>query len=197
MSDLRKSPRDDSIGGGPGYLWGASFDDSGRGSLRISAVDASALGPTQSAPLVTAAPSPSTPSPADIALASPAGASQWANMPNRTFECYFPGGTEKVFVLPNNNPPIFVNRGKNGFGEEVKTVNSLTDLPLTSINANGKPDWTVAAAAASDPHLVGVQWLMVKTIDEDGMDAWQLVSKFQGERSVLAPCRMDFEHWQK
>jgi len=30
-----------SIGGGPGYLWGASFDDSGKGSLRISAVDAS------------------------------------------------------------------------------------------------------------------------------------------------------------
>jgi hypothetical protein len=32
------------IGGGPGYLWGASFDDAGKGSLRISAVDASALG---------------------------------------------------------------------------------------------------------------------------------------------------------
>jgi len=69
-----------SIGGGPGYLWGASFDDAGKGSLRISAVDASALGsppvaapnppaaspatpPTQTAPPVAVAPSPTTPSP--------------------------------------------------------------------------------------------------------------------------------------
>ena len=32
-----------SLGGGAGYLWGADFDDFGKGSLRITAVDASAL----------------------------------------------------------------------------------------------------------------------------------------------------------
>ena len=53
-----------SIGGGPGYLWGASFDDAGKGSLRISAVDASALGSTQPAPPV-AAPSPPNRFPGD------------------------------------------------------------------------------------------------------------------------------------
>ena len=47
-----------SIGGGPGYLWGAKFNDAGRGTLQISAVDASAL-----APLAPVAPSPLTPSP--------------------------------------------------------------------------------------------------------------------------------------
>ena len=62
-----------SIGGGPGYLWGASFDNAGKGSLRISAVDASTLGstqpappvaalPTQLAPPIAVAPSPPTPS---------------------------------------------------------------------------------------------------------------------------------------
>ena len=51
-----------SIGGGPGYLWGASFDDAGKGSLRISAVDASALGPPQPPPLpVPPSPDPNTP----------------------------------------------------------------------------------------------------------------------------------------
>jgi hypothetical protein len=42
------------IGGGPGFLWGASFDDAGKGSLRMSAVDASALGKTQPTPSVVA-----------------------------------------------------------------------------------------------------------------------------------------------
>jgi uncharacterized protein len=39
-----------SIGGGPGFLWGASFDDSGKGSLRISAVDANAVGSPEMPP---------------------------------------------------------------------------------------------------------------------------------------------------
>jgi hypothetical protein len=54
-----------SIGGGPGFLWGASYDDAGKGSLRISAVDASALGPTLPAPtvVVSGVQSPTTPSP--------------------------------------------------------------------------------------------------------------------------------------
>jgi hypothetical protein len=80
-----------SIGGGPGYIWGASFDDAGKGSLRISAVDASALGstqpapaveapspptvssstpPTRSAPPLAVAPSPTTPAP-EVVLAPP------------------------------------------------------------------------------------------------------------------------------
>ena len=47
VGDARKSARLGlpvySLGGGAGYLWGADFDDSGKGSLRITAVDASAL----------------------------------------------------------------------------------------------------------------------------------------------------------
>ena len=59
-----------SIGGGPGYLWGASFDDAGKGSLRISAVDATALGSSKSPPTISppassyTAPPPSTAPPA-------------------------------------------------------------------------------------------------------------------------------------
>src|SRR5208282_1509886 len=45
-----------SISGGPGYIWGASFDDAGKGSLRISAVDASELGTPGEAPSAPAAP---------------------------------------------------------------------------------------------------------------------------------------------
>ena len=53
------------IGGGSGFIWGASFDDSGKGSLRISAVDASAV-PSPQTPASTASPPPlsyATPSP--------------------------------------------------------------------------------------------------------------------------------------
>lgn len=46
-----------SIGGGPGYLWGANFDEAGKGSLQISAVDASALTPILNAPTAKVAPS--------------------------------------------------------------------------------------------------------------------------------------------
>ncbi len=59
------------IGGGPGYLWGASFDDAGKGSLRISAVDASAIGPPQP-PSVAVIPSPSTP-PSQEPMTQPPG----------------------------------------------------------------------------------------------------------------------------
>jgi S1-C subfamily serine protease len=58
-----------SIGGGPGYLWGASFDDAGRGSLRISAVNVSEIGSPgfapgeASRPSPIPAPSPATPEP--------------------------------------------------------------------------------------------------------------------------------------
>lgn len=51
-----------SIGGGPGYLWGANFDDTGKGALRISTVDARALGPTRPAPDVAVAASAGPPS---------------------------------------------------------------------------------------------------------------------------------------
>ena len=50
-----------SIGGGPGYLWGANYNDAGKGSLHIIAVDASALGHSQP-PTVALAPSAPTPS---------------------------------------------------------------------------------------------------------------------------------------
>ena len=48
-----------SIGGGPGYLWGANFDDAGRGSLRMSALDVGALGATRSVPTVAVPPNAS------------------------------------------------------------------------------------------------------------------------------------------
>ncbi len=69
IGDARKSARDGlpvfSLGGGPGFLWGANFDDTGRGSLRISAVDASELPtPPGAAPGPIPAPSPApTPGP--------------------------------------------------------------------------------------------------------------------------------------
>ena len=44
------------IGGGPGFIWGAAFDDVGRGSLRIIAVDVSALGPPRRPVAPTIAP---------------------------------------------------------------------------------------------------------------------------------------------
>jgi uncharacterized protein len=58
-----------SIGGGPGFLWGASFDDSGKGSLRISAVDANAVGfsqmpPATAPPTVSSTPLQTLPAPA-------------------------------------------------------------------------------------------------------------------------------------
>ncbi len=73
-----------SIGGGPGYLWGASFDDAGKGSLRISAVDASALGPTQPAPTVAALnpSSPTTPSPEIAPVPPPQQLEQVAPAPS-------------------------------------------------------------------------------------------------------------------
>ena len=56
IGDARKSARSGlpvfSLGGGPGFLWGASFDDAGRGSLRSSAVDVGELGTPQT-PLST------------------------------------------------------------------------------------------------------------------------------------------------
>jgi hypothetical protein len=50
IGDARKSARSGlpvfSLGGGPGFLWGASFDDAGKGSLRSSAVDDNEVGTT-------------------------------------------------------------------------------------------------------------------------------------------------------
>jgi hypothetical protein len=50
------------LGGGAGYLWSASSDDSGRGHLRFLEVDASALAPPK------ASKPPSTPQPAPAAV---------------------------------------------------------------------------------------------------------------------------------
>jgi hypothetical protein len=53
LGDARKSARSGlpvfSIGGGPGFLWGASFDDAGQGSLRSSAVNVDELGSPRTA----------------------------------------------------------------------------------------------------------------------------------------------------
>ena len=71
------------IGGGPGFIWGARFDDTGKGSLQISAADASSIpspeapatvqsqpapAPAVSTPVpVVSAPAPAAPSPGDEA----------------------------------------------------------------------------------------------------------------------------------
>jgi len=63
IGDARKSARIGlpvySLGGGQGYLWGANFDDAGRGSLRLSAVDASEVGPAPAEATRTPSPTPS------------------------------------------------------------------------------------------------------------------------------------------
>jgi hypothetical protein len=59
------------IGGGPGFVWAASFDRSGRGTLRLSAVDASEL------------PHP----PAEqAAIAAPSAPPQFQRLDNRMFK---------------------------------------------------------------------------------------------------------------
>jgi hypothetical protein len=54
LGDARKSARSGlpvfSIGGGPGFVWGASFDNAGKGSLRNSAVDADELDNSKAQP---------------------------------------------------------------------------------------------------------------------------------------------------
>jgi hypothetical protein len=66
LGDLRKSAQLKlpifRLGGGAGYLWSASSDDSGRGHLRFLEVDASALAPPK------ASKPPSTPQPAPAAV---------------------------------------------------------------------------------------------------------------------------------
>ena len=50
IGDFNRSAREGlpiyGLGGGPGFVWVASFDQKGRGTLRLTAVDASALAPT-------------------------------------------------------------------------------------------------------------------------------------------------------
>jgi hypothetical protein len=50
IGDFHRSAREGlpiyGLGGGPGFVWVASFDQKGRGTLRLTAVDASALAPT-------------------------------------------------------------------------------------------------------------------------------------------------------
>jgi hypothetical protein len=60
LGDARKSARSGppvfSLGGGPGFLWGASFDDAGNGSLRSSAVDDNEVGAVGNSSIVSVAP---------------------------------------------------------------------------------------------------------------------------------------------
>ena len=73
IGDARKSAREGlpvfSLGGGPGFLWGTNFDDTGRGSLRISAVDVSEVGTAAGGVTTQRVPTP-PPSPAPAPSAS-------------------------------------------------------------------------------------------------------------------------------
>ena len=76
LADSRKSAREGlpvfHMGGGPGYIWAAKFDDAGKGRLRITAVNPSLLpgGPVERPPTIAPpvcadclAPRPRKPSP--------------------------------------------------------------------------------------------------------------------------------------
>jgi hypothetical protein len=79
LGDLRKSAQLRlpifRLGGGAGYLWSASSDDSGRGHLRFLEVDASALAPPK------ASKPPSTPQPAPAAVETEKPAAKPAEKP--------------------------------------------------------------------------------------------------------------------
>ena len=68
LGDLRVSARQGvpvySLGGGAGFIWSANYTNSGKGVLRITAVDPSALNSATAAQTATSAPSPGTPPPA-------------------------------------------------------------------------------------------------------------------------------------
>jgi len=123
-------------------------------------------------------------------------------MPDRTFECHSPENwSDKVFVLPTANPPVYIEEGLNGYGELIKDTSPLIALPIISINDNGKPDWTSAVASVEGVFKgMGVQWRIVKIIDEDGVDVWQMKLYSPDASlplSVIATCNIVFEHWQK
>jgi len=78
LANSRKSAREGlpvfRIGGGAGYIWAAEFDDTGKGRLRITAVDPSLLPasageqspPTAYAPNPSPAPAPTAPDPVQL-----------------------------------------------------------------------------------------------------------------------------------
>ena len=67
LGDPRKSARAGlpvySIGGGPGYIWNADYDDSGHGALRLTTCDASQFSPGAGAPVAATAGNPPAASP--------------------------------------------------------------------------------------------------------------------------------------
>jgi Caspase domain len=67
LGDLRASARLGvpvyGLGGGAGFIWSANYNSSGKGVLRITAVDPSAVSPAAPTQPVAAAPSPATTSP--------------------------------------------------------------------------------------------------------------------------------------
>jgi hypothetical protein len=71
LGDPRKSARAGlpvySIGGGPGYVWNADYDDSGRGALRLTTCDASQFSPGAGGVAVAGGPAAASPDPADQA----------------------------------------------------------------------------------------------------------------------------------
>ncbi len=64
LGDLRASARLGvpvyGLGGGPGFIWSANYNNSGKGVLRITAVDPSALSPGAPPQPIAATPSPAT-----------------------------------------------------------------------------------------------------------------------------------------
>jgi hypothetical protein len=78
LADSRKSAREGlpvfRMGGGAGYIWAAKFDDTGKGRLRVTAVNPSLLParaveqspPVPYAPTPTPAPAPTIPDPAQV-----------------------------------------------------------------------------------------------------------------------------------
>ena len=79
LADSRKSAREGlpvfHMGGGAGYVWAATFDDAGKGRLRITAVNPNLLPassaepspPTDHAPTAAPTPTPTTPDPGQTA----------------------------------------------------------------------------------------------------------------------------------
>ena len=60
------------IGGGPGFIWAASFDQKGRGTLRLAAVDVSGFSPSP-APIAVAVRPEFSPPPAVVAAVEASG----------------------------------------------------------------------------------------------------------------------------
>jgi hypothetical protein len=93
------------IAGGSGVLWAGSFDQKGRGTVRVATVDASALQPGQLAAQTSTPPEPSVPEPsAPQSSSAPSGAPQLAA--RQPVDDRPPQGPPPASQAPaNDNPP--------------------------------------------------------------------------------------------